>query len=116
MTGTFNNQLLAARVRAKRGERPLREVAAEIGIGLATLSRIENGKLPDIHTFSLIAQWLGDNPAMYFDVDNEAKDDAINVQLRAVQKMSVETAGAFMEIISAAYMQVFEQTGDGDRA
>lgn len=37
----------------------LRELASEIGISAATLSRIENGKfVPDLVTFKKILDWL----------------------------------------------------------
>ena len=45
---------LGALVKTKRGGKKLREVAKEIGIGAATLMRIENGRTPDIGTFGKI--------------------------------------------------------------
>lgn len=43
----FNTERFAKRVREKRGTRSLRDVAAELQLGFATLSRIERGKMPD---------------------------------------------------------------------
>ena len=45
-------------LKERRGERGLREVATEIGISAATLSRIEAGKQPDLETFSKLCKWL----------------------------------------------------------
>ena len=42
---------LGAELKQERGKRGLREVAAEIGISTATLSRIEAGRQPDLETF-----------------------------------------------------------------
>lgn len=36
----------------------VREFAKEIGISAATLSRIENGKVPDIETFFKLCFWM----------------------------------------------------------
>jgi|SRR3954464_910403 transcriptional regulator with XRE-family HTH domain len=59
MTNVFNVQRFAAHVRTKRGDRPLRKIAGEIGkVSASTLSRIERGAMPDIETFPLICDWL----------------------------------------------------------
>jgi len=47
----------------RRGSRGVREVASEIGISPATLSRVEGGKLPDLLTFQKICAWLKVDPA-----------------------------------------------------
>ena len=54
----LNSSLLAKRIKDKRGKIGLREIAKEIGVSLATISRIEKGKLPDVDTFIKICQWL----------------------------------------------------------
>ena len=44
----------------KRGNKGLRAIAQEIGgVSFATLSRIEQGKIPDVDTFVKICKWLG---------------------------------------------------------
>jgi transcriptional regulator with XRE-family HTH domain len=53
---------LGALVRAKRGEETLRVVAARIGIGPATLLRVESGRVPDVSTFGKLCLWLGRDP------------------------------------------------------
>ena len=49
-------------VRERRGDRGIREIAAEVGVSAATLSRIENGKLPDLDTFGKLCRWLDVDP------------------------------------------------------
>jgi transcriptional regulator with XRE-family HTH domain len=49
-------------VREKRGKQKLRETAKEIGIGPATLMRVENGRIPDVATFGKICKWLKADP------------------------------------------------------
>jgi transcriptional regulator with XRE-family HTH domain len=53
----------------RRGGRGVREFAKDIGISPATLSRIENGKLPDIETFSKICSYLVLDPAEILQVE-----------------------------------------------
>jgi len=52
----------------RRGEEGIREFAKKLGISPATLSRIENGKLPDLETFSKICGKLGLDPAELLQV------------------------------------------------
>jgi transcriptional regulator with XRE-family HTH domain len=112
----FDAKLLAKRVREKRDTQSLRDLAAELQISIATLSRIENGKMPDLYNFGIILEWLGDSPTMYFYADPKDTDDTIMGQLRAAQNISAETASAFMEVIRAAYLQVLDQVGEEDKA
>lgn len=117
MTKNFDNELLAKRVREKRGERSLRNLAAELQIGIATLSRVENAKWPDVNTLGILIRWLGDDPSMYFPLPEASHDeDTIMGQLRAAQAMSAETADAFMEIIRAAYVQLLAEVSDDEKA
>lgn len=44
----------------------LDEVAKLTGTSKATLSRIENGRIPDMQTFANIVGWLGTKPNRYF--------------------------------------------------
>ena len=37
----------------------LRVIAKEIGISFTTLSRIQNGSLPDVDTFFKLCHWMG---------------------------------------------------------
>ena len=47
----------------KRGDRGIRAVAKEIGVSPSTLSRVENGHLPDLENYWKICRWLGLDPA-----------------------------------------------------
>ncbi len=62
---------LGALVRKKRGERKLRETAHDIGIGPATLMRVENGRIPDIETFGKLCNWLGIDPGSFLGFQRE---------------------------------------------
>ena len=113
----FDAQKLGKRVREKRGDRSLRVIQAEIGISISILSRIENAKLPpDYYNLGVICGWLGENPGNFFVIENPTDDNPITVQLRAAQKMSAETASAFMDLFRAAYIEVLEQVGEDEKA
>lgn len=63
---------LAPMVRKKRGDRKLRDVAQEIGIGAATLMRVESGRIPDVATFGKICSWLNVDPGTFLGFDPAA--------------------------------------------
>jgi transcriptional regulator with XRE-family HTH domain len=101
--------LLATMVRARRGRLPLHEIALEIGnISPSTLSRIENGKMPDMETFLLLCDWLQVpvteliKSTESFSVNNS---DAITMQLQADKNLDPAVANALAVLIKAAYKQ-----------
>ena len=87
----------------KRGSMGVRAAAKEIGISSATLSRVENGYLPDLQNFGLICQWLGVDPnrILGFAPPKDVGDDAIraSVHFRKEKTTSPETAAALAKMI-----------------
>jgi len=59
-------------VRDKRGQKKIRETAKEIGIGTATLMRIENGRIPDVETFGKVCKWLNIDPGSFLGFESQA--------------------------------------------
>jgi transcriptional regulator with XRE-family HTH domain len=119
MTSQLAMEKLAALLRAKRGKKGLRETAKEIGdISPSTLSRVEQGKVPDLDTFTKLCNWLNVAPENFFDSDIDNKVDAppippgattpeiIEVHLRADKELDPETAEALAEMVRAAYNAV----------
>jgi transcriptional regulator with XRE-family HTH domain len=49
----------------------LRETAKEIGIGPATLMRVENGRIPDIETFGKLCRWLNVDPGTFLGFEQK---------------------------------------------
>lgn len=112
---------LAALVKSKRGNNGLRATASEIGeISASTLSRIEQGKMPDLDTFMRLCDWLEVNPEKFFKSDNKIETsqsedhlpvlsptmsttEAIEVHLRADRELDPETALALANMVKAAY-------------
>ena len=97
---------LSLRIKQKRGGRGIREVAREIGVSPATLSRIETGKQPDICTFKAICKWLHVDPSSLLGMQTPSgvpNDMAASVQahFRAHKAMSPETAQNLANLIMA---------------
>lgn len=95
-------------VREKRGVRGIREVAAEIGISYATLSRVENGKVPDLETFSKICQWLELDPSEILGCGKNKPDKTkeggatVLAHFRADKDLNPDTLQALTEIVLRA--------------
>src|SRR5271170_2482362 len=90
-------------VAIKRGARGIRAVAADVGTSPATLSRVENGHMPDLETFAKICKWLGKDPREFlgFEREEAAPPQAV-VQFKKDRTVSKETAMALGELILAA--------------
>jgi transcriptional regulator with XRE-family HTH domain len=110
---------LATMVRARRANRGLRDVALEIGnVSPSTLSRIENGKMPDMETFLLLCDWLAVPPAQFLKTTASAEappqttPDSIAIQLRSDKNLDPATANALAELVKAAYLNLAHQSGN----
>lgn len=89
----------------KRGSRGIRAAAAEAEVSPATLSRVENGHLPDLATFAKICRWLEVDPARFLGVapaNAEATEKRAVVQFRKKRTVSPETATSLGALILAA--------------
>lgn len=99
---------LANMIRSKRGARGLRDIAKEIGdISASTLSRIEQGNLPDIETYLKLCDWLG-VPTEYFvnrpgEKQPLTKEKEIVAHLRADRTLDTKTSEALVQMITLAY-------------
>jgi len=107
----------AAAVRAKRGKVGLRDTAALIEettgkISPATLSRVEQGKAPDVDTFLRLCSWLEMSPAEFAGLPSHTiaskpkpTVEVIEAQLRTDNVLSEDTTNALVEMIRLAYSQ-----------
>lgn len=108
MQSTLNNELLAGMLKEKRGDKGLRAVATEIGgVSAATLSRIEQGKVPDVDTFIKICNWLGTTTDTFI-IGNEnagvkSNREHIVAHLRADRELDPATVQALLKMIEMAY-------------
>jgi transcriptional regulator with XRE-family HTH domain len=58
MKKEFNKDWFSNEIRFKKGKIPLVDCAKLIGISAATLSRVQNGKEPDVMSYHRICVWL----------------------------------------------------------
>jgi transcriptional regulator with XRE-family HTH domain len=110
MQSTLNTDLLASMLKNKRADRGLRAVADEIGgVSAATLSRIEQGKIPDVATFIKICKWLEEATDTFIVSANIPKAKPISTQqqvvahLRADRELSKDTINMLIKMIDLAY-------------
>jgi|SRR5579859_774691 len=105
---------LAEQIKAKRGKRPLRAIAEEIGgVSASTLSRIEQGKVPDLDTFIRICRWLG-VAADHFTFaakdtsagESYSQPETVSVHLRADRTLDAKTAKSIVNMIQLAIAAV----------
>ena len=108
MVTTLNSDLLAGMLKDKRGKKGLREISADIGgVSPATLSRIEQGKIPDVDTFIKICKWL-ETPTDTFIIDHsnieiKSNKDHIVAHLRADKELEPSTIQMLLKMIDLAY-------------
>jgi transcriptional regulator with XRE-family HTH domain len=114
MTNTLNTSLLSSMIKSKRGNKGLRSVSAEIGeLSAATLSRVEQGKVPDVDTFIKLCKWL-DVKADSFIISNQAEQnkgisnkEVIIAHLRSETELDPETVNAIVKLVDIAYTKRF---------
>jgi len=86
----------------------VRAAAGEIGISAATLSRIENGRVPDLDTLKKVCAWVGIDPASYLGMSSEQAESAlpsVQVIFKKDRAVSPKTSRALAKLIQAAYQQ-----------
>ena len=106
---------LGALILDKRGEVGVRAAAKEIGISPATLSRVENGHLPDLENFRLICKWIEVDPNQILGFKSVAKaEDAqaiASVHFKKKDTTSPETAEALAQLIIHAQRALAAEDG-----
>lgn len=105
---SINIDALSKMIQSKRGGRGLREVAKEVGISVSTLSRVENGNLPDIDSYLKLCKWL-DVSIEFFTAGQkgtESKKQMVVANLRADKTLPKEISEALIKMINLAYNNV----------
>ena len=124
MGNYLDTEKLATMVRTKRAARGLREAAVEAGdISPSTLSRVENGKPPDMETFLLLCDWLQVPPSEFFGNTAEGKgqtdkdaSEAVAIHLRADRTLDPATANALAALVKAAYRDLAHSSNDQEES
>ena len=105
-------QTLGRKLVEKRGSRGIREVAAEVGVSPATMSRVERGHLPDLDTFSKICRWLGVDPGEVLRMKTAVSArPAVAVHFRKDRALEQKTARALADMIMAAQRALMASEG-----
>jgi transcriptional regulator with XRE-family HTH domain len=103
---SINTSALSEMIRSKRGNQGLRETAREIGdVSVSTLSRVENGNLPDIDTYVKICNWL-DVSIEFFAIkkdESTSNKQMVVANLRADKTLPQEIAEALIKMVNLAY-------------
>lgn len=95
----------------KRGSMGIRAASGEIGISPATLSRIENGRVPDLDTLRKVCRWLSVDPAGYLGSSSKRSQTdmpSLQVVFKKDRAVSANTSKALGKLIIAAYRQFSE--------
>ena len=106
---------LGALVRERRGKKKLRETAAEIEIGAATLLRVESGRIPDVVTFGKLCHWLGLDPSTFLGIEEKDKQRSqpagllqVSAHFKADRTANAETINALAQMLLFAANPLIE--------
>lgn len=112
---TIRVDRLAQRIQERRAGKGVREAASEVGVSPATLSRAENGRVPDLETFSKICKWLGEDPAIYLGITRQASSLTPTARVHFKKGIAIkkDSAKALGELILAAQQALLEEELEG---
>lgn len=105
--GAFFSALDSQRIAKKMN---WKDVAAQSGVSASTLTRMAQGKRPDVDSLAALTAWAGLNADHYIR-DGEIKSSPetlamISTHLRADSNLSNEGAIALEELIKATYARL----------
>jgi transcriptional regulator with XRE-family HTH domain len=85
-----------------------KQVAEQSGVSASTLTRMGQGKRPDVDSLAALSAWSGLDTDEFVRTDEESDTDAeplarISTYLRSDRNLSTESARALEEIIKVAY-------------
>ena len=110
MSESASLKALGGLVARKRGKVGIRATARAIGLSPATLSRVENGQLPDLANFTKLCQWLDLDPARVLGFDPaDLNRPTVAVHFRIEPTITVETAVALQDLILAAQRMLADE-------
>jgi transcriptional regulator with XRE-family HTH domain len=106
-TGKLSNM-----IKSKRDAKGLREVSKEIGVSAPTLSRIEQGKIPDVQTFMRICEWLGVSADEFAtgSASRVSSKKTIVAHLRADKELDSDTVNMLVKMIDLAYLKKIDKS------
>jgi transcriptional regulator with XRE-family HTH domain len=103
----FDNDAFFAALDATRRARDLswRQIARETNVSPSTLTRVGQGKRPDVDSFAALAAWAGLDPEDFIPKSERPAEplSEISLLLRRDPNLSPEAAAALDEMLKATY-------------
>jgi transcriptional regulator with XRE-family HTH domain len=89
----------------------LREVSAQCRVPVATLSRVEQGRTPDLATFRRIVEWLGLSPERFLNPTTRSVNtpELISEHLRLDPTLSPDDAEKIAGLVRTMYDALQQQ-------
>jgi transcriptional regulator with XRE-family HTH domain len=115
-SGVFDNEAFFAALDAQRQalKYTWKKVAAEAGVSASTLTRMAQGKRPDVDSLAALAAWAKLEVDAFIRGSRKRDDESaeplamISTYLRSDRHLSPEGARALDEMIKAAYGRLRE--------
>jgi len=83
-----------------------KDIAEKSGVSASTLTRLSQGKKPDVDTLSALCNWASLSSNDYTKSTQDSKKDTLNtitMCLRADPKLSIEAATAIDALVKSLY-------------
>jgi transcriptional regulator with XRE-family HTH domain len=87
-----------------------RQLAKDAGVSPSTLTRMQQGKSPDVNTFTTLTRWLNTPAERFFSdsdttlkVQSEDPLAVVSTLLRGKKKMNPKALAALQELVNAAF-------------
>jgi transcriptional regulator with XRE-family HTH domain len=106
--GSFDAARFFSAIDAERRSREMnwKQVASEVGISASTLTRMGQGRRPDVDSLAALSRWSGLSPIEFIG-GNRAKEPEplamISTYLRSDPNLTDDDARALEEIIKVTY-------------
>ena len=111
--GSFDADAFYSALDAERQARQLswRKVAGESGVSASTLTRIAQGRRPDVDSLAALSAWSGLTVDLFVRGGNSAKTEAeplamISSYLRSDPQLNEEAAAALDDLVKVAYSRM----------
>ncbi|WP_249012217.1 helix-turn-helix domain-containing protein [Conexibacter sp. DBS9H8] len=108
----FDNDAFFAALDAERVSRGMhwKAVAGEARVSASTLTRIGQGRRPDVESFAALTSWAGLDPERFFRSPSEPSQPSalsgISILLRSDPQLSTDAATAIEELVKATYVRL----------
>lgn len=107
---SFDNEAFFAALDGERISRQMhwKAVAAQAGVSASTLTRIAQGRRPDVDSFAALTSWAGLDPEDFFRRPGEEREQPsplseISLLLRRDSNLSPDAATALDQLVKATY-------------